>query len=80
MATVGETGNATTGQPPARQSPVRRQGYRSMLHYSRMLHTYLSMLATVLFIFFASTGFMLNHPVWFHLDANPQHRVHRDDS
>jgi uncharacterized protein len=39
-----------------------------MLHYARSLHTYFSMLATVLFIFFATTGFMLNHPVWFKLD------------
>jgi hypothetical protein len=48
--------------------PRHRKVYRSMLHYSRTLHTYFSMLATVLFIFFASTGFMLNHPVWFGLD------------
>lgn len=39
-----------------------------MLHYSRTLHTYSSMLAMVLFVFFAGTGFMLNHPLWFGLD------------
>ena len=48
--------------------PRHRPLYRAMLHYCRTLHTYFSMLATVLFVFFASTGFMLNHPVWFGLD------------
>jgi hypothetical protein len=53
---------------PHRPMPRHQPLYRAMLHYSRTLHTYLSMLATVLFIFFATTGFMLNHPVWFGLD------------
>lgn len=50
--------------------PAPRHGamYRSILHTSRAIHTYLSMLAIVLFVFFAATGFMLNHPGWFGID------------
>src|SRR4051812_5181998 len=65
--------------PPAAEPPAfvatrhpmpHRHGsvYRSVLRYSRALHTYLSMLATLLFFFFGVTGFMLNHPAWFGLD------------
>jgi hypothetical protein len=49
--------------------PHRRGAlYRAVLKQSRTLHTYLSMLATVLFLFFGTTGFMLNHPTWFGVD------------
>lgn len=43
--------------------------YRKLLHHSRTLHTYSTMLALILFCFFAVTGFMLNHSTWFGLDA-----------
>lgn len=46
----------------------KRSVYRKLLHWSRTLHTYLSMLAVVLFLFFGATGFMLNHAEWFGLD------------
>ena len=36
--------------------------------WSRTLHIYLSMLGLVLMVFFALTGFMLNHSEWFGLD------------
>ncbi len=48
--------------------PRRGELRRALLRHSRALHTYLSMLATVLFLFFGVTGFMLNHPTWFGLD------------
>lgn len=49
--------------------PPKRTFYRRLLGWSRTLHTYLSMLAVVLFLFFGATGFMLNHADWFGLDA-----------
>src|ERR1700722_3473897 len=55
---------ATPHHPMPRHGPL----YRAVLRYSRALHTYFSMFAAVLFLFFASTGFMLNHPVLFGLD------------
>jgi hypothetical protein len=57
-----------TTPPPAkpRNGPV----YRALLKHARTLHTYFSMLATVLFLFFACTGFMLNHAGWFGLDSS----------
>jgi hypothetical protein len=48
--------------------PRRHAVHRAILRHARTLHTYLSMLAAVLFLFFGATGFMLNHPGWFHLD------------
>lgn len=36
--------------------------------WSRTLHIYLSLLGLVLVVFFAVTGFFLNHPDWFALD------------
>ena len=56
---------ATTHVAPQRE----RSFYRKLLQHSRTLHTYLSMLAVVLFLFFGVTGFMLNHAEWFGLDT-----------
>lgn len=39
--------------------------YRKTLHAMRVAHTYLTMLALVLLVFFSVTGFMLNHAEWF---------------
>lgn len=60
---------AVTPNPTHRHS----QAYRQLLHHSRTLHTYLSMLAVVLFFFFGATGFMLNHAEWFGLDKTTTH-------
>ena len=49
----------------------------------RMLHAYLSAAAFVMLFFFATTGFLLNHPQWFEaarvpgggttVDLDPEH-------
>ena len=49
--------------------------YRKLLHHTRTLHTYLTMLALVMFLFFAMTGFMLNHADWFGLDRTHETTV-----
>ena len=83
-ASDGETslGAAPTGSARPASSPVSpsKRGtvvvpwfhhhpvYRKILHWTRTLHTYLTMLALVMFLFFALTGFMLNHAEWFGLD------------
>lgn len=56
---------AVPDHPARKHSPI----YRATLRYSRVIHTYLSMLAIVLFMFFGTTGFLLNHPAWFGVDA-----------
>lgn len=38
---------------------------RQVAHLARWLHTYLSMLSFALLLFFAVTGFTLNHAEWF---------------
>jgi hypothetical protein len=42
-------------------------GYRRLLRWTRTFHIYLAMLGLLLLLFFAATGFMLNHPEWFGL-------------
>ena len=42
--------------PPSPTSPRRHAAYRAVLRHSRTLHTYLSMLAAVLFLFFGVTA------------------------
>lgn len=49
-------------------------GRRLLRKWSRDLHIYLSMLGLLLMLFFALTGFMLNHGEWFGLDQ-PQVRT-----
>lgn len=44
-------------------------GYRKFLGWCRTLHVYLTMFALLLILFFAGTGFMLNHESWFGLDS-----------
>src|SRR5262245_48101121 len=41
--------------------------YATLLKWLRTLHIYLSLLALVLLLFFALTGFLLNHEEWFSL-------------
>jgi uncharacterized protein len=55
----------STPAPTSKKSAT----YRLLLKWSRTLHTYLSMLAVVLFFFFGATGFMLNHPHWFGVET-----------
>jgi hypothetical protein len=43
-------------------------GHRALLKWTRTLHVYLTMLGLLLLLFFAVTGFMLNHSEWFGLD------------
>src|SRR5438045_3887140 len=40
----------------------------TLLHWTRALHTYMTMLALILLVFFSVTGFTLNHPKLFGLD------------
>jgi hypothetical protein len=39
--------------------------YRRLLKLSRLTHLYLTLFGLVLILFFAATGFMLNHEDWF---------------
>lgn len=48
---------------------------RRLLLLCRTLHIYLSMLSLLAILFFAATGFLLNHPTWFDLDVN--HKAER---
>src|SRR5262245_4669499 len=41
--------------------------YRFALRWTRTLHIYLTLFALLLLLFFAATGFMLNHVEWFDL-------------
>jgi hypothetical protein len=42
-----------------------KQAHRVLLKWSRSLHVYLTLFGFVLLLFFAITGFMLNHEDWF---------------
>ena len=44
---------------------------RRFAHLARWLHTYLSMLSFALLLFFAVTGFTLNHAEWFDQQQRP---------
>src|SRR4051794_38021160 len=44
--------------------------YRKFLHWTRTLHTYATMLALILLIFFSFTGFVMNHALFFGTDKN----------
>src|SRR6478672_405113 len=41
------------------------QAHRQALRWARTLHVYLTLFGFVLLLFFAVTGFMLNHEDWF---------------
>lgn len=43
----------------------QHHAYRLLLRWSRTLHVYLTLLGLTLLLFFAVTGFMLNHENWF---------------
>lgn len=42
---------------------------KTLLLLTRTLHIYITMLALVLLVFFSFTGFVMNHPGWFDIDA-----------
>lgn len=56
------TPDATQRDTPARRG--RRSAKTAVHHWVRWLHTYTSMIALVLVLFFGLTGLTLNHPSW----------------
>ena len=44
--------------------------YRKFLHLTRTLHTYGTMLALIVIIFFSFTGVLLDHPLFFGLEGH----------
>jgi uncharacterized protein len=46
--------------------------HRFLLKWARFIHVYLTMFAFLVILFFAATGFMLNHPDWFQLDIDDE--------
>jgi hypothetical protein len=52
------------------QSPLYLHWKRRFAHLARWLHTYLSMLSFAILLFFAATGFTLNHADWFEGQRN----------
>jgi hypothetical protein len=44
---------------------------RRFAHFARWLHTYLSMVSFAILLFFAVTGFTLNHAEWFDSHERP---------
>ncbi|MCU1341714.1 MAG: peptidase [Candidatus Acidoferrum typicum] len=58
--------------PPRISSPDPRYLHwkRRFAHLARWLHTYLSMLSFAILLFFAATGFTLNHADWFEGQRN----------
>jgi hypothetical protein len=49
---------------PVRKSSVSRP-YRFVVKWARTFHVYLTLFGLMLLLFFAITGFMLNHDEWF---------------
>lgn len=47
--------------------------YRTFLKWTRTLHIYLTLVALLLLLFFAATGFILNHEDWFGLGEPQAH-------
>jgi hypothetical protein len=68
--------NSAGGEPAGpsiatSQSPRYLHWKRRFAHLARWLHTYLSMLSFALLLFFAVTGFTLNHAEWFDAQRRP---------
>jgi hypothetical protein len=49
------------------------QPHRLLLKWARFVHVYLTMFGLLIILFFAATGFILNHPEWF--DYNEKHKT-----
>ena len=47
-------------------------GHRILLKCARLVHVYLTMFGCLLILFFAVTGFMLNHEDWFLSDSEEE--------
>ena len=61
MTTISSPQSSTTtaaARPPVQHVPLWR---RKLAHWSRWLHTYLSMVSFTILLFFALTGITLNH-------------------
>lgn len=63
------------GRDDSSRVPIQHPRYlhwkRRFAHLARWLHTYLSMLSFALLLFFAATGFTLNHAEWFDSGQRP---------
>jgi len=59
--------DSTGSEEPAAQALARPflRWNRRFAHWARWLHTYLSMCSFAILLFFAITGFTLNHAEWF---------------
>src|SRR5262245_43740986 len=49
------------------------RGYRLLLKSARTFHIYATLTGLLLILFFAVTGFILNHEDWFHLNEPTRH-------
>jgi hypothetical protein len=49
------------------------RGYRLLLKSARTIHVYATLTGLLLILFFAVTGFLLNHEDWFHLSEPARH-------
>ena len=65
---VPATTTGSAGKPPVQHIPLWR---RRTAHWSRWLHTYLSMVSFTILLFFALTGITLNHQSAFTSDVKP---------
>jgi uncharacterized protein len=54
-----------------------RESHRRLLRWARFGHLCLTMFGLVLVLFFAVTGFMLNHEDWFGLDDQQSPRIEK---
>jgi hypothetical protein len=67
--------NPQAGRDDSSRVPIQHPRYlhwkRRFAHLARWLHTYLSMLSFALLLFFAATGFTLNHAEWFDSGRRP---------
>ena len=57
------------------KSAERQSLKRALTKWSRLTHIYLSMFGLLIVLFFAVTGFTLNHTEWFGWDESQQRQV-----
>lgn len=62
--------NSTNSPRISSPDPRYLHWKRRFAHLARWLHTYLSMLSFAILLFFAATGFTLNHADWFEGQRN----------
>ena len=75
MTTTKLPDNPQAGRDDSSRVAIQHPRYlhwkRRFAHLARWLHTYLSMLSFALLLFFAATGFTLNHADWFDSGQRP---------